>query len=230
MIDVTLKEVNNHALYNTTFVASGPCKSGDIMQGMIDINQLISYGASYKKVKAGEVIFMEGSEAVYYFQLVSGTVRWVNLSNDGREFIQDIMIPGESFGELPLFDGLPYAATAIANEESLLIRLPATVFHQVLHDNPEIHFEFSALLSRRMRFKFLMQKEVAFHDPEERIEVLFDHFKKSGRHFCPHCNKVTLTRQQLADMTGLRVETVIRTIRQLHTKGKVSIQRGKVYC
>ncbi|MCG7859309.1 hypothetical protein MD537_20195 [Flavihumibacter sediminis] len=30
-------------------------------------------------------------------------------------------------------------------------------------------------------------------------------------------------------MTGLRVETVIRTIRTLHERGRLTIQRGKVF-
>lgn len=47
---------------------------------------------------------------------------------------------------------------------------------------------------------------------------------------CPKCNKLLLTRQQLANMTGLRVETVIRTIKDLEEKKIVSIQKGKVYC
>lgn len=41
---------------------------------------------------------------------------------------------------------------------------------------------------------------------------------------------VKLTRQQIADMTGLRVETVIRSIRQMEEKGELVIDKGKVYC
>jgi CRP-like cAMP-binding protein len=229
MIDVTNNAHANHTSKSGIAVASPPCSNTCQTSSMIDLNQLISYGASYRKVKPGEVIFMEGSELVYYFQLVTGSVSWINISSDGREFIQDIILPGESFGELPLFDDLPYAATAIANEESLLIRLPKAVFRQLLEDNPEIHFTFSKLMVTRIRFKFLMQREVAFHDPADRLQVLLNYFKNTGRHFCNQCNKVTLTRQQLADMTGLRVETVIRTIRTLQSKGLLTIQRGKVY-
>jgi len=31
-------------------------------------------------------------------------------------------------------------------------------------------------------------------------------------------------------MTGFRVETVIRSIKTLESKGKLSIEKGKVYC
>jgi CRP-like cAMP-binding protein len=39
-----------------------------------------------------------------------------------------------------------------------------------------------------------------------------------------------LTRQQVANMTGLRVETVIRSIRNMNENGQLVIERGKVYC
>ena len=41
--------------------------------------------------------------------------------------------------------------------------------------------------------------------------------------------EVSLTRQQLADLTGLRVETVIRTIKNLATKKKLEILNRKIF-
>jgi len=40
---------------------------------------------------------------------------------------------------------------------------------------------------------------------------------------------VEITRQQIADLTGLRVETVIRSIKSLERKGELSIVKRKVY-
>ena len=40
---------------------------------------------------------------------------------------------------------------------------------------------------------------------------------------------VEITRQQIADLTGLRVETVIRAIKSLEKKGEVTIKDRKVY-
>ena len=197
---------------------------------MIDIDTLLAYGATYKNVSTGDIIFQEGMEARYYYQLVEGQVRWVNISNDGKEFIQAIMEKGESFGELPLFDEEPYAATAIADEDSVLIILHKPAFLQLLKDMPKIHFAFSKLFSQRLRFKFLTLRILAEHDPEYIVSTLLNYFKKEQKNICTDCNKIKLTRQQIADMTGLRVETVIRAIRNLHLKGQLVIDKGKVYC
>jgi CRP-like cAMP-binding protein len=197
---------------------------------MIPVDTLLAWGGTYRKVSTNEAIFREGCEGHFYYQLVSGSVRWVNINDDGREFIQAIIEPGECFGELPLFDDEPYAATAIANKDSVIIRLHKNTFKQLLREEPDIHFSFTRMMVSRMRFKFLLIKELACFDPEHSIASLFSYFKDTRKYICQKCNRVQLTRQQIADMTGLRVETVIRTIKNLETKGSVTIDKGKVYC
>ncbi|MBI2273818.1 MAG: Crp/Fnr family transcriptional regulator [Bacteroidetes bacterium] len=197
---------------------------------MIDIDLLLACGAAYKKVTGGEIIFQEGSPCHFYYQLVSGTVRWVNVDEEGNEYIQTLIDPGECFGEIPLFDEGPYAATAIAEENSVLIRLHRSSFTQLLKDSPEIHFSFTRLLAKRVRFKFLLIKSLALYAPEARIAALINYLKTENKNFCPECNQLKLTRQQIADMTGLRVETVIRAMRHMHDRGELVIEKGKVFC
>jgi len=196
---------------------------------MVDIDLLLAWGAAYKKAGIDEIIFKEGTNCQFYYQLVSGRIRWVNIDEDGKEFIQTMIDPSECFGELPLFDDGPFAATAIAEEDSVIIRLQKSSFLQLLKENPEIHFSFTRLLSKRVRFKFLLLKSLALHAPETRIATLLNYLKAENKNFCPKCNQLKLTRQQIANMTGLRVETVIRAMRHMHEKGELMIDKGKVY-
>ena len=197
---------------------------------VIDINALLAWGGTYKIISAGDIIFREGNICSFYHQLVSGSVRWVNINYEGKEILQIMIEPGECFGELPLFDAGTFAATTIANEDSVIIRLNKVTFHQLIKENPEIHFTFSKLLAERLRFKFMIVRELANHNPEHCISSLFTYFKETQKNICAKCNRIKLTRQQIADMTGLRVETVIRTIRNMHRKGELLVDKGKVYC
>ncbi len=197
---------------------------------MINTDLLLAWGASYKKLDEGEIIFNEGAHCQFYYQLVSGIVKWYNIDDNGKEFIQTIIEPGECFGEMPLFDGGTFAATAIAVEPTIIIRLTKISFLQLLKENTDIHFSFSKLLAKRVRFKFLLLKSLALHAPEARIATLLNYLKAEHKNFCPDCNQLNLTRQQIADMTGLRVETVIRAIRNMNGKGTLVIDKGKVFC
>lgn len=199
------------------------------MAEMIDIDTLLAWGGTFKKVFKGDIIFLEDCQARYYHQLVTGAVRWVNIDSEGREFTQMIIEEGECFGELPMFDDRPYAATTIANTDAVVIRLPKQNFLQLLEENTLIHFQFSKLMSERLRYKFFLLKEMAHQNPEHLITALFRYFRQYDKHTCPKCHMIKLTRQQLADITGLRIETVIRTIRSLNDKGILSIKKGKVF-
>jgi CRP/FNR family transcriptional regulator, cyclic AMP receptor protein len=201
-----------------------------MFHAMIDIDILLCWGATYKQVFKGEVIFHEGTQGRYYNQLVKGRVRWVNVDENGKEFIQKFIDEGESFGELPLLDDGPYVATSIADEDSLLIRLPKEIFLQLLRENPAIHFDFTRLMTERLRHKFIILKELASQNPERKVSTIIQLYKAAHNNSVNGKMKIELTRQEIADMTGLRVETVIRTIRGLYEKGSLKIEKGKVYC
>jgi len=196
---------------------------------MIDPNLLLAKGASYKKLVPGEILFSEGETCEYYYQIVHGQIRWVNLDKDDDEYLQTIAEKGESIGELPLFDGDVYAATAIANKASRVLRLRKEAFHELLIEQPQIHFAFSKLLTQRLRFKFFLLKEMANNDSEKIITALLRYLHQKKDHVCSICSQIKLNRRQIAEMTGLRVETVIRVMRHLNEKGIIQIHDRKAY-
>ncbi len=196
---------------------------------MIDTDILLAWGAAYKKLSAGDALFREGVMGNFYYQLVSGKVRWININDNGKEFLQEVIIAGESLGELTLFDNEPYAATAIADTDCLVLRLCRSSFQQLIAESPAILLSFTRLMAQRLRFRLFILKELADHNPEHTIAALLNYFRKKHSNICLLTNRITLTRQQIASMTGLRVETVIRTIMILQEKGKLHIEKGKVF-
>lgn len=198
-----------------------------LQKKLIDSNILLAWGATYKTFEAKEHIFSEGEKCYYYFQLVEGKVAWLNLNEEGKEFIHKLIFPNESFGELPLFDNNTYSADAVALEKSVILRLPRLLFIDLIKGNPEIMFKFNKSLTEHLRVKFLLLKTIAFENPEKRVFTLLN-FLKSKYGGNKNTFHVDLTRQQIANMTGLRVETVIRVIRKMHEKGDLVIEHGKV--
>ena len=75
-----------------------------------------------------------------------------------------------------------------------------------------------------------MVAEISSQEPEHRILRILDYLKKHvHKKEEPFSFKVDLTRQQIADLTGLRVETVIRATKALEKKGELKIKSRKVY-
>lgn len=197
---------------------------------IIETDVLLAWGATYHQVEKGHVLFCEGDLAHFYYQVVEGKIKMCNSNEEGKEFIQGIFEAGASFGEPPLFDDGTYPASAVAEEDAVVMRLRKENFLQLLKENFKIHFCFTQTLATRLRFKSMMSKEISSYGPLHRVSTLLKEYKKTRGAKPEELYKIDLTRQQIADMTGLRVETVIRSIRQMQENGELKIEKGKVYC
>lgn len=221
----------NHFLTGTTQVGL----MQQIRPLMIDPLVLQSYGSREVSLQKDEVLFREGDEALNYFQVRSGAIKMITNSPDGQEFIQGIFKTNDSFGEPPLLCSFPYPSHAIALEPSVVIKLSKEKFLTLLRENFEIHLHLDKVLCQRLRYKSMVLSEISFYDPEHRITSLLQYLKAEAHQSKPagmirenHVYEVPFTRQQLADMSGLRVETVIRTIKKMEEDGKVKLVGRKI--
>ena len=197
---------------------------------MIKIEILEKYGAFRRLYKKSEIIFEKDKLATHYYQIISGSVKMNNFNDEGREFIQGFFTVNQCFGEPPLFLERTYPANAEAVEEAELICVSKANFLQLMAENPEVSIIMIENLAQRLHYKSVMAAEISSQDSEHRLLQLFDYsityfnFKKENNGF-----HIDLTRQQMGDLTGLRVETVIRTIKTLEKKGELKIINRKVY-
>ncbi len=152
----------------------------------------------------------------------------VNTNEEGKEFVQGTFEDGQSFGEPPLFQNREYPASAFTEVDTLLYSLPKDVFFKLLSEHFEIHLKFTSILTKRLMYKAMMLREISNHDAKHRILALIDYMKdefgQSNAAF-----EVNLTRQQLSELLGIRVETVIRTVKQLQEEGDVKIIDRKIF-
>lgn len=196
---------------------------------MISENLLLQFGAHKIQHKKGETLFSAGDTPKYFYQIASGEVKMNNFNDEGKEFIQGIFTAGMSFGEPPLFIGKPYPANAEAIIETEVYAISKESFFEMLRANPEVNLAISVTLSQRLYFKAIMASEISSQDAEHRIIKLIDYFKEIVGLAPNDKYKVSLTRQQIADLTGLRVETVIRAIKALEKKGFLTITDRKIF-
>lgn len=197
---------------------------------MISEDLLIQFGAKIVNFDKGEIIFKEGDTSRYYYQIANGAIKMNNFNDEGKEFIQGLFSDGDSFGEPPLFITDSYPANAVAFLPSKVFLLPKVSFMRLLIENPAVHLQVTTNLAKRLYFKSIMASEISSQDPEHRVLKLIDYFKiKIDKSVSDQQYKVEITRQQIADLTGLRVETVIRSIKSLEKKGELTIINRKVF-
>jgi CRP-like cAMP-binding protein len=190
---------------------------------------LAQYGAKLVELEKGEMLFAQDEPATHFFIVRSGRVKMSHFNEQGREFIQGHFSAGESFGEPPFFAKRNYPSSALATEESVVWKIPYEKFIALLREHSEVALGVIEALSERLIYKSMMLSETATEEAEHRLGMLLKYIKKDHNIPAEKEYLIKLTRQELADMTGLRVETVIRTIKILEQKGVVEIVDGKIF-
>lgn len=192
----------------------------------IDLDLLFTWGAIAKEYKKNEFIFSEGETANFYYQIIEGCVRMYNSNEEGKEFTQGYFKNGQSFGEPPLFIDEDYPSTAIAFQDSKVIKLSKEKFLKILNEYPSIQKAFLHLMASRIHNKARTTKDIVNQKPEFRILAFLNAHKNPE---CNHKELVPFTRQEIANFTGLRVETVIRELSKMNKDRKVEIRNHKLY-
>ncbi|MBX3254552.1 MAG: Crp/Fnr family transcriptional regulator [Chitinophagaceae bacterium] len=194
---------------------------------LIDYDILITYGGIARKFEKGTVIFHEGAMPFFYYQVITGEVKLFSTNNEGKELLQGIFKAGQSFGEPPLLLNKPYPSTAQTNADCTIVKIRKQFFQNILDDYPDIINNLLYTFAERIYDKAVAAQIWVQQTPENKIV----HFLKKNKPVCTDSQMlpVPFTRQQIADFTGLRVETVIRTLMRMKDEGIVKIINHKLY-
>ncbi|MDR3025547.1 Crp/Fnr family transcriptional regulator [Chryseobacterium sp.] len=194
----------------------------------IDEKILHSFGGENVIYKAHEFIFKEGDHSQYYFQIISGKVKLNIFTENGREFIHNILGKNQSFGDPLLFIEKLYPTNAISLQTTEIVKMSKDNFMEMLKRNPELSLEMNMCLSQRLYYNNLMVRNLALADPIQRLKGVMDYLKSYHDGDCQHCFPIELTRQQIADLTGLRVETVIRTVKKMVKNEMIKLEGRRI--
>lgn len=197
---------------------------------MIPEQLLREHGGTIRGYNKRDFIFKEGNRIHRYHQIVSGKIKFSAISRDGKEVIHNIFEDGESFGEAFLFIEEDCPLNAIALTDCKIITLPRKSFLNLLKEYPAYSLEVNKLFSQRLFYKMRLSQHLVSNRPEERIKALMDYLKYSKmQEIEESLFLLPLTRQQMADFTGLTVETVIRTVKNLEKEGSLEIIDRKIF-
>ena len=196
---------------------------------VIKENYLLSAGAEIKEYGAGTVIFHEGSSPLFYYQIIEGQVKLNNFTEDGKEFIQNIKSDGQCFGEALLFLEKPYPMSAVALTQCTVLRLCKENFFGMLNVYPRLYTDVCMSMSDHLYYQYVMLPKNSSQNPCDRLIGIMSYLKYNQKKKEPFSFKIPLTRQQLANLTGICVETAIRTIKLMEKNNIVQIKNRKIF-
>ena len=160
-----------------------------------------------------EFIFREGDAAEWFHILKEGTVKCVKSSPEGREVTLKVLMPGDLFCcEASAFNGTTHPGCAQAMDNAKVIKISRKALLDTIQRNPVTAIQIISYLSDRLREAQDSAKAFALDSAECRLASLLVNL--ATRAGIPESEglrlNVRLTRQDLADMAGLTLETTSR--------------------
>jgi CRP/FNR family transcriptional regulator len=203
----------------TEFLQSSPYFAG---LDPTEIDAISGY-AFEKKAGKGEMITREGDpgEALYF--VFSGAVKCFKTSEEGKEQIIRIAIPGESFNDVEVFDGGPNTTTAESMSLVVLYCIAKRDMERILRDHPKVVSNAATVLTQRIRQLLELVEDLSFRQVIGRLARLLLDYAGDGTGPRPR-----LTQQEMAAAVGTAREVVGRSLKTLHEEGAIRMERNRI--
>jgi CRP/FNR family transcriptional regulator len=182
-------------------------------------------GMSLRRYATGETIFTEGDPCLGLHIIESGRVKLYKLSPRGREMILRTLGDGESFNEVPVFDGgeNPVNVTALIESEIWVVH--RDTIRNAMKKHPEMAADIILNLSQNLRMLVGLVEEISFLQVTNRLARLIYSLPEEqlqGK------GSARLTQDDLAARLGTVREVVARSLKELEYSGAIQVARRKI--
>jgi CRP/FNR family transcriptional regulator len=180
-----------------------------------------------RRYERGRVVFMEGGPCQGLYVVRSGRLRIFKVSAGGREQVLMVAGPGETFNEVPNFDGGTNPATAEALEPSVLYLLPKNDLLSIVETEPVVARAVMRVFASHLRHLTALVEDLSFRNVTSRVaKILLGRVQQAG--VDAEARPARLTQQQMAAMAGTAREVVGRALKALEQRGVIRVERGRV--
>lgn len=174
-----------------------------------------------KTYQRGESIFFEGDEGLGFYMVGEGRVKIFKVSPGGKEHILHIFGEGEPFGEVPVFYGQPFPASAEALVKTRTIFFPRDRFILLVEANPSIALNMLAVLCMRLR-KFASQIEsLSLKEVPTRLANYLMYLSEEQGN--AEVVELEISKGQLASLLGTIPETLSRIFAKMSEEGLIKV-------
>jgi CRP-like cAMP-binding protein len=176
-----------------------------------------------KRAERGEILLFEGEPAEALYFVADGAVKVFKTSHDGKEQILQIIRPGESFNDVPVFSGDVNLTNAEAMGNVILNVIKKNDLETILREYPQVALNVIHVLSQRVRQLVSLVEDLSFRQVTSRVAKMLLEYAGDGSGDRPR-----LTQQEMAAMIGTAREMVGRSLKSLEEDGVIKIDRHRI--
>jgi CRP/FNR family transcriptional regulator, anaerobic regulatory protein len=168
-----------------------------------------------QRLPAGELLFSEGDDAEWVFEVLSGMVRLYKLLPDGRRQVTGFLTAGQLLGLAP--EGA-CVFTADTITEVSLVRYKRDAFERLIDEVPGFARRLLAVTSHELHAAQDQMVLLGRKSAAEKVASFLLMLPARQNDI-----EVPMTRGDIADYLGLTIETVSRTLTRLRQDGLIAL-------
>jgi CRP/FNR family transcriptional regulator, nitrogen oxide reductase regulator len=193
-----------------------------------DLDQIVKNSIT-RSIEEGGFFFFQGDAADYFYVLISGQVKLLQANPAGQQVNLRTIYPWQMFGALgAVREGARYPATAEALENSSALAIRSLFLREMMETRPYLSLGLMNLMTTYVQEMQARYRELATERVEQRIaRTLLRLTSQSGKK-SEEGIELSLSRQDLAEMSGTTLYTVSRVLAEWERKAFVQTGREKV--
>jgi CRP/FNR family transcriptional regulator len=182
--------------------------------------------STVRRYAARESVIREGEPCAGLYALRDGQARIFTTSRAGRQQVLAVLQPGDTFNEVPVFDGGPNPASVETLQPSTIVAVPRDAALALISRSPQAALTLLAAFAARLRGFTALVEALAFDDVNRRLARLLARLARAeGRAESDGVVVArTLTVQDIAAMVGSVREVVTRSLTQLEGQGLLAVR------
>ena len=204
-------------------------ESGSIFRYLnTDEIEKINFEKDFRKYNRGDILYQEGNRISGFYCINSGIIKVFKTGLDGKEQIIRFARQGDIIAYRSVLSNEPACTSAKVIEDCQVCFIPSEILISFIKTNPLFSLELLKLACHELGEANSFITDIAQKTVRERLAeillLLVNDFGIDEQQFL----KISLTREELANIVGTATESVIRLLSEFKTDKLVELNGRKI--
>lgn len=203
--------------------------TGSIFRYLLpDENDIINFKKEFRHFKRGDVLYTEGSRISGFYCINSGIIKVFKTGLDGKEQIIRFAKPGDIIAYRSVLSNEAACTSAKVIEDSTVCFIPSDILISFVKSNSTFAYELLKLACHELGEANSFITDIAQKTVRERLaEILLVLVNDFGLDYDNYL-KISLTREELANIIGTATESVIRFLSEFKADKLVEVNGRRI--
>lgn len=174
-----------------------------------------------RKFTDDEAVYSEGQQPLGIYTVCKGRAKIFSADARGQQLITWIRHPGEQFGHIAFFSEREYFGNSRAMGDTIVSFMDGKSLEKFLLDHPKTNKVLLHKIATELRALQLKLKDTAYKPARSKVAQALIHAVSFKTRDTDRPAIFGLKRTEIAEITGLALETVVRSLAEMEKRGVI---------